>query len=137
MNNDTLKNYAPVLTRVAIALVFLWFGTNQILHTSNWLRMIPEYVSFLPFSKETLIVMHGGFEIVAGLLLLVGWQIRIAASLLTLNLAHIVFLMGYNAIGVRDFGLCLTTLSIAFHGRDFFSLDTFIAKKKNGQASLS
>ncbi len=131
IDTDGMKKYAPAVVRIGIALVFLWFGSSQISSPANWTGMIPNYaMNILPLPPETLVVMHGLFEIVFGVLLLIGFQTRLAASLLTLNLVHIIFVVGYNDIGIRDFGLFTAMVSVTLTGADFFTLDSFWERKK-------
>lgn len=131
MTHEAMKKYAPAVVRIGLGLVFLWFGISQISAPADWAIMIPAYATKLPpFSPETLITLHGSFEIIFGALLFVGFKTRLAAFLLALNLANITFLVGYNAIGVRDFGLLMATVSIVLRGADSFTLDSFLEKKK-------
>ena len=130
MNANKFAKYAPAVVRVGIALVFLWFGIDQLRHASDWAMAVPEYAKILPFSSETIIMMHGLFEVIFGSLLLAGFKTRLASALLALNLAHITCLVGYNAIGVRDFGLFLATVSIFLNGADIATADSILEKKK-------
>lgn len=129
MSFNNLKEYAPVILRVSVSFVFLWFGLSQILNPSGWTRMIPEYVSFLA-SPLTLVYINGVFEVLLALLLVMGYKIRIVSGLLFLHLLHIVTVVGYGPTGARDFALSLATLSIFFNGIDNLSLDSFLMKRK-------
>ncbi|MDP2704854.1 MAG: DoxX family membrane protein [Patescibacteria group bacterium] len=117
-----MQKFAPVVVRIGVSLVFLWFGFSQIGNPSTWFGFLPDWI---PMSYQTIFIyINGGFEIVFGTLLLLGVFTRVAALLLALHLAGIVVTVGYSAIGVRDFGLTLATLSVFLHGPDAFTIDS-------------
>lgn len=58
--------HAPVLLRVGIALVFLWFGFNQLLNAENWIMWLPPWAHTLPISANTFILINGTFEVMFG-----------------------------------------------------------------------
>lgn len=135
MQNEKLAKlsaYAPIVVRIGISLVFLWFGSSQIGNPEAWVRLLPDWTSFLPFEPATLIQANGIFEIVFGALLLLGVYVRPVALLLALHMFNIVFTVGYNGIGVRDFGLAMATTAIFLYGADRFSLSSFL----RGRGSL-
>lgn len=108
-----LRKFAPLVLRAGVALVFLWFGYQQITDPGSWAQMIPAwYVKTFDLSAYTLVLINAWFEIIMGVLLLLGFRIKIVALLLALHLFHITYIVGYNGIGVRDFGLAMATLSI-------------------------
>ncbi len=117
------SSYAPAIVRIGMSLVFLWFGSNQLMDASRWVALVPEWVAQIVGSATLLVHMNGWFEIVAGLCLLVGFQVRIVSLLLGLHLIGIASGFGLTAVGVRDFGLSIATFSIFFAGYDRLSLD--------------
>ena len=119
---DQYQKYAPSIVRIAISLVFLWFGINQAFVPDNFVGYLPAFLLELTFAK-TLVILNGVSEIILGGLLLVGFLIRPVALILAAHLLGIIFSLGYNDIAVRDFGLMLVTLSIFIGGRDLWSLD--------------
>lgn len=125
-----MKKYAPVVLRIGISFVVLWFGWQQIMSASHWVGLLPQWTASLPFTPTTLIHMNGWFEIITGLMLLLGLYTRIVAFLLTLHLFNIAYTLGYGSIAVRDFGLALSALSIFLEGPSELSLDLRFAKKK-------
>jgi uncharacterized membrane protein YphA (DoxX/SURF4 family) len=110
--------YAPLVLRVGLALVVLWFGVSQLISPSDWLGYLPSFVFKLPFSPESFILFNGVFEIIFGGLLLTGFWVRPAAALLSLHLLGIIITLGYNEIAVRDFGLLLAMISVFLSGKD-------------------
>ena len=74
------KNYGISVVRIGLSLVYLWFGSNQLMHPEKWTSLIPSYATkIIPVSAHALVLGNGGFEIVFGLLLLVGFYSRFAA----------------------------------------------------------
>lgn len=125
-----MKQYAPATLRIGVASVFIWFGLEQLTNTYEWIGWLPEYASSLPFSATTLVYINGVFEVVFGSLLLLGLFTRTSAMLLALHMAHIISVVGYGEIGVRDFGIFMATLSLAFSGVSNFSLDSFFRNQQ-------
>lgn len=126
----TSSNSATVLLRIALGLVFLWFGSNQLMNPSGWSGFLPDVALSFPLSPETLIQANGSFEILFAVLLLVGFFTRIVALLLAIHLGAIVLSVGFNEIGVRDFGLTCATLSLFFLPPDSLTFDFKFPRKK-------
>jgi uncharacterized membrane protein YphA (DoxX/SURF4 family) len=118
-----MKKFAPILVRIAMALVMLWFGSQQLLHAGNFTAYLPDWTSKLPISDITFVHLNGWFEVTFGLLLLAGFYTRIVALLLGLHVLGIATTFGLTELGVRDFGLACSTLSIFLNGPDVWSLD--------------
>ena len=129
------KKYSVDIVRIAVSLVFLWFGINQLVNPESFLGYLPQWLYTqqgmmghmrlvqVPDFSYTLIMLNGIFESIFGFLLLAGFFTRIAAFLLALHLFGIAFSLGYNDIAVRDFGLALATASLIFSGAGELSLD--------------
>ena len=129
MNNTNLHSWAHPILRVGLSLVVIWFGFSQLTSPSEWTNLVPSYATNLTtLSAHTLVLMNGIFEILFGLTLFLGLYTRVVAGILTLHLVHILFTVGYNPIGVRDFGLAVAMLLCFLHGPDAWSLDTKIEK---------
>lgn len=128
INEQQWKQYAPSIVRIGISIVFLWFGLNQIFSGDDFLGYLPTFVNSLPLQPLTFILLNGIFEVVFGLLLIVGLLTRISALLLGLHLLGIIFSLGYNEIAVRDFGLMIATVSVFIHGNDKWCLSNKLKK---------
>lgn len=115
-----ISRYAPVVLRLGLAAVYVWFGVSQLVNSNAWTGLVAGWATGLSgMSALTIVHMNGWFEIVAGTLLAVGMYVRIVAGLLFLHLLVIVSHLGATAIGVRDFGLSMATLAIALQGDDW------------------
>jgi uncharacterized membrane protein YphA (DoxX/SURF4 family) len=67
------------ILRVALGLVFLWFGALKLLDVSPVADLVAQTVYWLP--AELVVRGLGGLEIVIGLGLLTGWAIRATLAL--------------------------------------------------------
>lgn len=121
--DSQLRATAPVVLRVALALVFFWFGTQQLNNPASWVRFLPGFLSGLPVALTTVVALNGWFEIMAAMALLVGLYTRVVAGLLALHLLGITLTLGLNAIGIRDFGLTFAALALALQGAGPWSFD--------------
>ncbi len=116
MNRFKMQTVGLFVLRIGLALVFLWFGTQQILHPDKWTALVPiwAHVSFL--TVKQLVLLNGVLEIVAAIFLILNFWTRIVALLLALHLFSTAFSFGLNPTGVRDFGLAMSTLALFFLG---------------------
>lgn len=129
--NTNLARFAPLVLRLGLTALFLWFGFSQVTDPAGWLSWVPPWATGLSWiSSQTLILLNGGFEIVLGLALAAGFYTRWAALFLSLHLFFIAYEIGYNDIGVRDFSLAISTLAVFFFGADEFTLDHSMRKAK-------
>jgi uncharacterized membrane protein YphA (DoxX/SURF4 family) len=116
--------YAPTVLRVGLGAVFIWFGYDQFAHTANWVDFVPDYVvSLSGLSSHALVLLNAVLELVAGTALVVGFYTHFFALILALHLVEITITVGFNALGVRDFGLTIATAASAMLGSGPLSLD--------------
>src|SRR5574342_1129191 len=117
-----------LLLRIGLGGVFLWFGTDKFIHPDIWVHYIPAWFPML-IPVSLFVLLMGIAETLVGLLVLAGFYTRIAAGVAALMLIPILISLGYNEIGVRDFGLLMLALGIAFLGAGELSMD---AKMRGG-----
>jgi len=118
------KDYSTVIIRIGLALVLLWFGIDEIVNPEKWFGYFPQsLISLINIDLSTFFIINGVFEIIVGILFLVGFKTRIVAVISALHLLSITIAIGYNDIGVRDFGLTLMAVSLIFSGAGKLSLD--------------
>lgn len=117
----TRQNIGIVLLRLSLAFVFLWFGFSQLSDAAMWTAYVPTWASNI-MDAGVLVLLNGTFEILAGILLAFGILSRWIALLLGIHLLIISSSLGLTAIGVRDIGLSLATISLFFLGNDKFVL---------------
>lgn len=132
INTKNFPMYAGPVLRIGSAIVVLWFGFQQFLHTSSWVGFVPEFiVNHSPVDVETLVHFNGAVEIVFGTALIIGIFSRVSAAILALHMAHITLIVGYDATGVRDFGLVVGTTAAALLGPDIWSLESYLSFRKD------
>lgn len=113
------ESYSNSILRLGMSAVILWFSSQQFMNTDTWTAYVPDSaVAMTHLSAVNLVYVNAIFELVFGIMLVVGWQTRIAALLLSLHLFDIMYVVGYGEIGVRDFGLAVATLVVAMNGSD-------------------
>lgn len=124
-----ISSYAPLIIRLGLASVMLWFGTSQLSNPGSWTGIVPEWATGLSgMAAGTIVFLNGVFEIVAGSMLALGIFSRIFALVLSAHLFVVTFDLGLTAIGVRDFGLSVALLSVAMAQTDEFCLLSFTKK---------
>lgn len=103
------------ILRLGLAAVYLWFGFSQLFDSINWVGWVPVWaVELLNIPPAMIVILNGSLEVILGSLLAVGLLVRPVAFILTVHLALITYEIGFSAIGVRDFGLTMATLALAF-----------------------
>jgi len=114
--------YGYVFLRVNIALVFIWFGVQQLYAPMEWTSFVPEF--FGKFVSSVILVIGNGIvEVLFGMLLLSGFYVRFVAFVLAVHLFGIALSVGYNPIMVRDVGLACATFAVFLFGDDRWCLE--------------
>jgi uncharacterized membrane protein YphA (DoxX/SURF4 family) len=104
------SSYAPVVLRIGIAFVFIWFGLNGLTHTDTWVRLVPEWALAIA-PAATLVKIHGLVELVFGIFLAFGIYARVSATILLLSIVHTLTLIS-GSIFIRDAGLAIALVSL-------------------------
>src|SRR3989344_3174070 len=126
---EPYKIYAPVILRLGVCAVFLYFGVNEVLRPNEFLIWLPSFTADLPIPQSVLVFLIGLALVFFGILLLAGIFTRISAVFLAGHVGSVSISLGVSQIGVRDFGLALATFALAVFGPDKFSLDRKISLK--------
>jgi len=79
-----LRRRGPGLLRVALGVVFLWFGLLKVFGASPVADLVEATLSWLP--PRTAVVLVGAVETVLGLGLIAGVAVRLVVTLLGLHL---------------------------------------------------
>lgn len=116
-----------LLLRMGLGGVFLWFGIDKFFHPNIWANYIPQWFPMM-MSIGMFILLLGIVETLVGALVLFGLFTRTSAVIAALMLIPIIISLGYNEIGVRDFGLFLLALGISALGAGMYSLDAKVFK---------
>ncbi len=116
-----------IVLRWSWALLFVWFGTQQLWYPSQWTTFLPAWTGYFPIPAEMLIQLNGWMEVCLAALLLLGCFTRIVATVLAVHLAGIAATVG-GAIGVRDAALAAVGVSLALSEPDEWTLDRKVKK---------
>jgi uncharacterized membrane protein YphA (DoxX/SURF4 family) len=92
-------------------------------------------LSNIVFIANNIVILNGILEITLGIFLFLGLYTRFASLVLSFHLLFISISIGFNPLGVRDFGLALSTFVIFLNGADEYSFDSkFFRKSKTGDS---
>lgn len=116
------------ILRLSWAILFLWFGAQQLFHSSVWVGFLPQWTGYIPIPGEMLVQINGWLEIIGALFLISGTFIRPIALILALHLFMIAF-DARGAIGMRDATLGMMGLALVFAPSDPWTIDAL--SKKN------
>lgn len=118
-----IKNIGLHILRLSLSFVFLWFGFSQLSDVTTWTAYVPAFATAFT-DAGTLVLLNGTFEIFAGIFLAFGLFVRPLSIILGIHLLVISLSIGLTAVGVRDIGLALATISLGFmfskENREFF-----------------
>ena len=109
---------AHLTLRIALAVVFLWFGADKFIDPEYWLNAwvpqgVVDAVARIGMSGRDLVFLNGLFEILVAVSLVSGYFIRIFASAAILFLIIVTSMHGFNEVLVRDIGLAGGLLALA------------------------
>jgi uncharacterized membrane protein YphA (DoxX/SURF4 family) len=122
-----MKQYAPMLVRYAVGTVFLILGIMQLLDPAGWLGYVP---AFVPIDADLAVLLNGTFDTALGLLLILGFFVRIVAAVAAIHLIGITATLGWNDITVRDLGLSLATIAVALQGQDEWCVPSLVRARR-------
>jgi uncharacterized membrane protein YphA (DoxX/SURF4 family) len=122
------KTYSLAVPRVGTAIVFIWFGYQQLEHSLGWIGFVPKIITDnSPILPTTLVHLNGALELVFGVALLLGICTRVTSLILGLHLAHITAILPFDATVIRDFGVVMSATFITLYGPDELCLDRFLS----------
>jgi len=123
------EEVSSVLLRIGLGLVFIYFSIQQMINPDQWIGFVPEFLTSSVITASNLVIFNSVIELAGGLLLIAGLYTRIASLILGVHLLFITISVGWNPVGVRDFGLTIATLALAFINLDRYCLDSYFSKK--------
>lgn len=113
-----------LVLRWSFALLFFWFGIQQLMEPAGWVGFLPEFTGYLPIPSEMLVQVNGWLELCLAALLLLGYYTRPASAFLALHLFGIAATVG-GATGVRDAILGCIGVALALPPADEWTLDAY------------
>lgn len=126
MGLKKLAEKYPLVMRVFLGFVLLWFGVNELMDPRYWSGYVPPLVlQFFPFSVNVFVQGHGVVLSLLGLALFFKIHMRITGfvimGVLLSIISGLIMIDGFNEIVVRDIGLFGLALAIWLH--DIQSVD--------------
>jgi uncharacterized membrane protein YphA (DoxX/SURF4 family) len=106
----TSSRYSYLVLRLGLAVVFLWFGIDKIIHPAYWLNAWVASSALYLMDKVGLtgtqfIYINGIFEILIGLSMVTGVFSKLFSFVAVLFLLMLFLFVGLNEVTIRDFGL--------------------------------
>jgi uncharacterized membrane protein YkgB len=83
--SDFMERYGVTILRIALAIVFIWFGVLKVIDRSPVEELVKDTIYFLP--EDEFFVIIGIWEIVIGVGLLVPVLLRLTLALFWLQMA--------------------------------------------------
>ena len=106
------------ILQVAVALVFIWFGIDKLFHPDAWiyyLQALPSWMrALMYFDDKTVMLISAIVEILLGFWVLIPWKNYIPAFAIVLYFIPVLVSVGFDTVGVRDLGLMISSLALAF-----------------------
>lgn len=103
---------APLIMRVALGIVFIWFGALKIANVTPVATLVADTLAWVPVNPDILLPALGAFEIVLGAMVIVGWRLRLVLTVLIAHLCgtFLVLVVLPQAAFERGNPLLLTTI---------------------------
>ncbi len=111
---EKFKNKSQIVLRVGLGITFLWIGYLIMQNPEGWGQSIQPWAqALLPFSLKATMIGTAIFDMIVGILLMIGFRTWIVAGLGALHLLSIIVTMGFNPFTIRDIGLLAAALSLS------------------------
>jgi uncharacterized membrane protein YphA (DoxX/SURF4 family) len=81
-----VQTVAPLIMRMALGTVFVWFGALKIANVTPVAKLVADTLAWVPVNPDVLLPALGAFEIVLGVMVVVGWQLRLVLTVLVAHL---------------------------------------------------
>lgn len=114
MNTPPIPQFGKALLRYTFIAVFTYFSLMQFIEPSMWTSFVPAWATASGLSATTLVTLNAILEIVGVVFLIFNTWTKWVCIILALHLLGIAASIGWNPIGVRDIGLGLSVLALAF-----------------------
>jgi putative oxidoreductase len=103
---------APLVMRVALGIVFIWFGALKIANVTPVATLVADTLAWVPVNPDILLPALGAFEIVLGAMVIIGWHLRLVLTVLIAHLCgtFLVLVVLPQAAFERGNPLLLTTI---------------------------
>lgn len=122
MQSARLSTYAPLVLRIGLALVFLNFGADKLLHPDINIATMQGIgaPAIIPFPAANALIAC--FELLVAFSLLTGAWVRITGYVAAVWIAALILMRGYWNLS-QDVGLVGAALAITWLGAGPWSVD--------------
>jgi uncharacterized membrane protein YphA (DoxX/SURF4 family) len=103
MNNLSSKKVLFWIGKIIVVGVFLYFGFESIFNPNMFSGLIPVFVGNI-LSPQMVVMLHGGVEVVCGLLILFSLGGVIPVIVLMFSMTAVIVVVG-GTIQIRDIGI--------------------------------
>ncbi|MCL5429891.1 MAG: hypothetical protein M1504_00245 [Candidatus Marsarchaeota archaeon] len=121
MKRDEIRH---ILTRAALALLFISFGIWEILQPQYWVAFLPSFLNGL--DPNLLIMVHGTVLLLVGLAVMTGAYLRIASIIYALIMLEIVgdliVTSGFSDLVIRDIVVLVFAIALYFDDTKYMRL---------------
>lgn len=106
-----------LLLRLGLGIEFVIFGYGKLTDLASWMGFVPPWMSpLLPMPVGAFLQTVGVVELLLGVLLIIGFRVRVVATLATLHLLGVLITLGYNDLAVRDFVAFMAAIALTALG---------------------
>lgn len=133
MKNRLISDISYLLLRLGLGFVFLYFGSDKLINLEGNAAIISSIAtSLIPFNAKIFTILYGIVEILVGSALILGFFVKIVASLATImiSLTLLIFWLKMNIFLPRDIALITISIFLIINGGGRLNLDKFIRWKK-------
>ncbi len=109
--SDHNKLSPVLLLRIGLGLVFIYAGAHAIADPGSWTGFVPGWLGNI-MNPVTFVYIHGAFELLLGLGIVIGLFLPILSLLAFLDFLAILVFFGVDDVTFRDFGLLMSTLAL-------------------------
>ena len=126
MEHDKIRH---LLIRMALSVVFIIFGLWEIINPQYWQGFVPGFVRSMVSNLHPLVQIHGAVLLIVGLMILLGFYMRIASIIAGLMLLEITVSLilesGFSDLFVRDLALLILAVALYFDSTRHLSINKY------------
>jgi uncharacterized membrane protein YphA (DoxX/SURF4 family) len=111
LSSDSDKLSPILLLRIGLGLIFIYAGSHAIADPGAWTGFVPGWLGNM-INPVIFIYIHGAFELVLGLGIILGLVLPILSFLAFLDFLAIIVFFGVDDVTFRDFGLLMSALAL-------------------------
>ena len=132
------NKYSTVILRVGLGIVFVWSGVSKLIGSESAFGVCSSRVeaasyiyswAWFPFDPDLVITLQSYFEIVLGVLLIIGLFVQLVSVVSSFLILFFFLIFNINMIW-KNIGLLGAAISLSMTGSNVLSLEnTYFIKK--------